>query len=984
MKKKVTKYEPESKKKPVKKIQKSKNNVQQLKKRQIQLYEQEQERRRMLEMEMETDFEDSTMVFENSSSSEGFRETLSTDQRMIEISPDIIYERLMAAQQLSIKEELQEVRRVFAFIATIGLTPSQEQHLFSLFSTKQLKRLIDIYEGTFSNTSNENLKIKAEKVSRVLRPAESVVAATKKLVARYNFRAQQERDLPFKKGQIIEVISERSNGWWEGRIGNQVGLFPINYTVPYQEEEEEESKGEERERGKKGGKESENSAKLPNESASQFNNKNESTSSKDYTKMDFSSSKDSPRVVSASNDDSITTSAPLFRDKESLSPEMGAKKVSTPNLDNKSESTNSSAARPTKSRQVPVEKKLYLKKGTKKKGTLRKEKGAGGSVKRGMTSTPNKFEKDHSPQNSQKSSEEASPIVPARPETLPFEQKDFPSMLVSDVADFISNIGLGEFRSVFVKNEISGSVLLSLTHEELVNELGMSKLGNRKLLALKINEHMSKWKSVEEKEREEQEKRLSKISRLEKIKTFGLRRKDALQMIKRQNTQETMKKRQTPVNENMLSHRSKEFFKGPEEGLSFFDSEESPTSPKNSSPKFVNRPNGGKGATGKLFIGEENQSSNGANKEEENYQEKIGKLKEGTLYDYSSIYEGKQVVRDSSLEEKENILAQNYLFNSDHWLTAFHNHWRSNETNEKYQVESNCQSLRRIVLKGTSRCLSEAFYATSTVSFNFDLQAIKKYVSRSVIYTNGFAWNYNSFPASEKIRTQVHFMEKDFLDVAIWIQKHKQTNPLVVVSCDFNSPGGKLEGNGRLEEQIWCRSNISQYFKVEKELKQKKFLGSISFPLIPNVVLYTPDVLVFRENEYCGFNFLPSPEKISLLHLSPLDRPQLVNTSEKRNTLGYNPQDHKTMVDRIALSMHSALENRHETLVFTAVGCGRRQNPATGIAAIIKELLSTRFKNKFKHVIFAILDSKEKDSNCNLFKKVFTSQSSRKKQRKKK
>jgi len=47
--------------------------------------------------------------------------------------------------------------------------------------------------------------------------------------ANYTFRPQQEGDLGFEKGNIINVISMPEGGWWEGELNGNYGVFPNNY-----------------------------------------------------------------------------------------------------------------------------------------------------------------------------------------------------------------------------------------------------------------------------------------------------------------------------------------------------------------------------------------------------------------------------------------------------------------------------------------------------------------------------------------------------------------------------------------------------------------------------------------------------------------------------------------------------------------------------------------------------------------------------------
>ena len=49
-------------------------------------------------------------------------------------------------------------------------------------------------------------------------------------VALYSFCGEQPGDLSFQKGERIEILNHDGD-WWEGRLGNIVGLFPRNHVA---------------------------------------------------------------------------------------------------------------------------------------------------------------------------------------------------------------------------------------------------------------------------------------------------------------------------------------------------------------------------------------------------------------------------------------------------------------------------------------------------------------------------------------------------------------------------------------------------------------------------------------------------------------------------------------------------------------------------------------------------------------------------------
>jgi len=45
----------------------------------------------------------------------------------------------------------------------------------------------------------------------------------------YPYEAQDIDELTFSKDQIIELLQKDDSGWWQGKLGPKIGLFPANY-----------------------------------------------------------------------------------------------------------------------------------------------------------------------------------------------------------------------------------------------------------------------------------------------------------------------------------------------------------------------------------------------------------------------------------------------------------------------------------------------------------------------------------------------------------------------------------------------------------------------------------------------------------------------------------------------------------------------------------------------------------------------------------
>ena len=53
-------------------------------------------------------------------------------------------------------------------------------------------------------------------------------STSEKVVAIFDFEAQEATDLGFKKGAEITVL-KKDGDWWTGKIGDKTGMFPYNY-----------------------------------------------------------------------------------------------------------------------------------------------------------------------------------------------------------------------------------------------------------------------------------------------------------------------------------------------------------------------------------------------------------------------------------------------------------------------------------------------------------------------------------------------------------------------------------------------------------------------------------------------------------------------------------------------------------------------------------------------------------------------------------
>ncbi|NXF01171.1 GRAP protein, partial [Smithornis capensis] len=87
-----------------------------------------------------------------------------------------------------------------------------------------LNELVDFYRTTTISKEQQIFLRDEDQTQEVKRP--------QYVQAQFNFFAQEGSQLPFLRGDIIEVLDCPDPNWWQGKIYGRVGFFPRNYVHP--------------------------------------------------------------------------------------------------------------------------------------------------------------------------------------------------------------------------------------------------------------------------------------------------------------------------------------------------------------------------------------------------------------------------------------------------------------------------------------------------------------------------------------------------------------------------------------------------------------------------------------------------------------------------------------------------------------------------------------------------------------------------------
>ncbi|NXF57088.1 GRAP protein, partial [Ciccaba nigrolineata] len=87
-----------------------------------------------------------------------------------------------------------------------------------------LNELVDFYRTTTIAKKHQIFLWDEDQTQEVRRP--------KFVQAQFDFSAHDGSQLPFLRGDIIEVLDCPDPNWWQGKIYGRIGLFPRNYVHP--------------------------------------------------------------------------------------------------------------------------------------------------------------------------------------------------------------------------------------------------------------------------------------------------------------------------------------------------------------------------------------------------------------------------------------------------------------------------------------------------------------------------------------------------------------------------------------------------------------------------------------------------------------------------------------------------------------------------------------------------------------------------------
>ena len=223
-------------------------------------------------------------------------------------------------------------------------------------------------------------------------------------------------------------------------------------------------------------------------------------------------------------------------------------------------------------------------------------------------------------------------------------------------------------------------------------------------------------------------------------------------------------------------------------------------------------------------------------------------------------------------------------------------------------------------------------------------------------------------------QTQTGCINIDCVDLAEQLIALGYRPAILNLASAKRATGGYREGMGAQEESL-CRSSnlsLSLYQYTDHKYINARESGvperEIGYPLDLNYGgIYTKDVTFFRNNRdrfYTLRNIAFKCDVITVASLSFNGRSDYSYADEmafRASDGSFTPEGEAIMLNKIRTILRMGVEHGNDALILGAFGCGAYKCPPSEVARQFRTVIEEpEFKNKFRLLVFAILESDRK------------------------
>ncbi|MDR0918989.1 MAG: TIGR02452 family protein [Oscillospiraceae bacterium] len=228
----------------------------------------------------------------------------------------------------------------------------------------------------------------------------------------------------------------------------------------------------------------------------------------------------------------------------------------------------------------------------------------------------------------------------------------------------------------------------------------------------------------------------------------------------------------------------------------------------------------------------------------------------------------------------------------------------------------------------------------------------------TVVYPENFKAEFKGERVSKTVITVVN---QGTIGAGLELARFTGRKVAVLNFASANNPGGGVEKGASAQEEAICR--LTSLHPCLEDVKRKGlFYGKYKAPFYSDEVIYTPNVLVLKEDTFKAKRLpVGKEEHLDVVSCAaPNQRVRALSRSETR----------RVFEKRVKNILNVCIENGVQDIVLGAFGCGVFSNPPDVVAETMRNVLS-EYVGVFRNVTFAVLARDESDVNLQAFRKVF-------------
>jgi uncharacterized protein (TIGR02452 family) len=195
------------------------------------------------------------------------------------------------------------------------------------------------------------------------------------------------------------------------------------------------------------------------------------------------------------------------------------------------------------------------------------------------------------------------------------------------------------------------------------------------------------------------------------------------------------------------------------------------------------------------------------------------------------------------------------------------------------------------------------------------------------------------------------------------IFEEKNGKICVLNFASAKNPGGGFLGGASAQEESLARSSNLYETQIKNKAMYDFNRNQSSF-LYSDCMIYSPNVLFWNDD---NGNYFEKPLVADVI-TAPAPNKGAMLQHNRKEEIAQTEEIFKKRMDKV---LAIALQQKSDTIILGAWGCGVFRNEPKDVAQLFKEIIAEKYAGAFKKIVFAVFDNSEKKSNFKQFEEIF-------------